>query len=113
MSDIAGDKNVRRLRGGRMIFYSVCLGIGLIALIALYIIIFMGILVFGVPIQNIVKKNLNHLLIFVIFGCILFIISIWGINKEEKYGTEGKLKGSALTWLNMIFLIISLVTFTV
>lgn len=113
MSDIAGDENVRRLRVGRMIFYSICLGIGLIALIALYIIIFMGILVFGVPIQNIVKKNLNHLLFFVIFGCILFIISIWGINKEEKHGTEGKLKGSALTWLNIIFLIISLVTFTV
>lgn len=106
ISDAAGNTTARKLRFGRMALYSIGYAIGIIAMAFLYIFIFIYILILG----TVYSLFVDRIVLFGIVGGIIFILSLWGFSKEEKYGTNGKMKGTALSWANGIFLILLLAT---
>ncbi len=104
LSDAGGDETVRKFRYGRMVLYSIGLGIGIIGIVVLFVIIFINILVLGI--SSLSYFYVDRVIIFGICGTIIFIFSVWGIAKEEQYGTGGVMKGSALFYANMMAMIL-------
>ena len=105
ISDAGGNTTARKLRFGRMALYSIGYAIRIIAITFLYILIFINIIVLG----TVGTIYVDRLVLFGVVGSIIFILSLWGFSKEEKYGTGGKMKGTALTWANVVFLILLLI----
>ena len=105
ISDAAGDTMVRKLRFGRMALYSIGYAIGIIAITFLYLLL-TTIIVLG----TVGTIRVDMVIAIGIVGSVIFILSLWGFSKEEKYGTGGKMKGTALTWGNIVLFVFSLVT---
>jgi len=107
ISDAAGDKTVRKLRFGRMFLYSIGFAIGIISIVFLYL-LFTTVLILG----NEGSIRVDRLSVFGIIGTIIFILSLWGFKKEEKYGTEGKMKGTVVFWATIVLWALSIPTIT-
>ena len=108
ISDSSGDETVRKLRFGRFFLYSIGFAIGLFAFFVLYFLVFIFVIVFGI--SHISTWHVDRMVLVMIVGIIIFLFSLWGFSKEEKYGTEGKMKGTALFWATMVLWAFSLVT---
>ncbi len=101
LSDAAGDYAARRVRVGRVLLYFIGYAIGLVAIGFLFGLVFIFMILFG----TVGTMRVDRILGFGIIGSIIFILSLWGLKKEEKYGTEGKAKGTAAFYVNVVFLV--------
>lgn len=104
ISETTGKETVNKIRIGRYIFYAFGFGIGIFGVLLLYIVQFY-LMLFGI--SSLSEFNTANVIGIGFFGAIFFIFSLWGIAKEEVYGTGGKMKGSALSWANIILFIMS------
>ncbi len=109
ISDNSGDDTVRKLRFGRLILYSIGYAIGLLGFFVLYFLVFMFVIPLGI---SSVPSTwyVDRMVLTIIVGIIIFLLSLWGFQKEEKYGTEGQMKGTALSWANLVLWVFSLAT---
>ena len=104
ISDAGSDESVRKIRVGRFVLYAIGLGIGIIGVLFLYITVFMYSIIFWI--SSLSNFYADRVILFGIVGTVFFILSLWGIAKEERYGTGGQMKGSALFYTNIIFMIL-------
>jgi hypothetical protein len=105
LSDTGGKESARKMRVGRVVLYGVGLVIGVIIL---YIVVFIYAILFGFTSLN--DFYADKATLFGLVGTVFFILSLWGIAREERYGTGGAMKGSMFTWANLIFLFLFLLT---
>jgi len=104
ISDAGSDERVRKIRVGRFVLYAVGFGIGIIGVLFLYISVFMYSIVLGI--SSLSSFYADRVILFGIVGTVFFILSLWGIAKEERYGTGSQMKGSAFFYANIIFMIL-------
>ncbi|HUY00368.1 MAG TPA: hypothetical protein VMV49_12480 [Candidatus Deferrimicrobium sp.] len=108
ISDASGKETVRKIRVGRFILYAIGYAIGIIGVLFLYITVFLLIIPFGISSLDVFYAD--RVILFGIIGTLFFLLSLWGIATEERYGTGGHMKGSALFWANFVAIILFLGT---
>ncbi|HUX99898.1 MAG TPA: hypothetical protein VMV49_10110 [Candidatus Deferrimicrobium sp.] len=107
ISDAGGEETVRKIRIGRFILYAIGYAVGIVGVLFLFITIFIYAIIFGT--SSLSAFYADRAILFGIVGTLFFFLSIWGIAKEERYGTGGEMKGSALFYANILFLPLTLI----
>ncbi|HUX99273.1 MAG TPA: hypothetical protein VMV49_06930 [Candidatus Deferrimicrobium sp.] len=104
ISDASGEETVRKIRIGRFILYVIGYGIGIVGVLFLYFTVFFDVILFGT--SSFSEFYADRVILFGIVGTLFFLVSLWGIATEERYGTGGRMKGSAFFWANIVFMIL-------